>query len=1799
MSLLSHLLSATPLERIGWALLHSLWQFALLAAVVAGALEALRRRSANVRYLVGCAGLAAMLAAGVSTFCLTPVNLSPSAEFSSQDPPVTTSAAPSALPVTEAPLPGNHAEMPLANDRRGNPSEAQTDLPQQNPTLAAESEVPAFRSLLRRAGDAIAPRLPSITALWICGVTLLSLRNLIGWIGVQRLRRNGTTPVGQELADYVRVLVTRMKISRPVRIVQSALVQVPAVVGWLAPMILLPASVLTDLSPAQLQAILAHELAHVRRHDYLVNLLQTIAETLLFYHPAVWWLSRRIRIEREHCCDDVAVRVCGSNMGLGEALTLLEASRLSMQAVMAASGTHAGGTLHRVRRLLNPKAESVGFSRVTAAVVVLSLLIGIAVTAGWGRLATASPDRDTAVADSREGNPTESQAVEATPSPSTAATTDAATTDALIAALKDPDVNVRKNAAETLGRQKDPRAIRPLIEAFGDTRFKSFLDALKALGNFKGEQVDRILIEALKHQDGRARAIAARLLDERGWKPANREQAIRRLLAQEKWDEAVAAGPTARMVAGRWDTAEGPFELGIPIVIHLERIQRQKPGISARPWIEFRQIEGKVQGALDVRFVSWPTATWRLTLDVLNRNGSILKHVETTYANSGVIMKYPSLDREILRFDLGDAKALTDAATFRLCMRQERAWQEQDVRLDTDLPVRLTGVAEATPDVLRLNTIRFKGNDRLSATLAGQLVSGPKGDWHVAVALLDATGKVLTEDEKAIENSGVVLGIGKIQPINVSFSFGPAEKMIAQAKRFRVTLIDGPSPPAPKSEHAGKSAARHIEGRVTDTSGKPIAGAIVEWGFIRDRPEVWQRTTTDAEGRYHLEPRQYGVDYRLGVSAAGMAPQWNVFYTSWQYTKAHTSDADAIPPPVADFRLEPGHRITGVVVDEQGNPIVGAEISPQTAVSGHDSSFSMSSPSMPLPGKKIVVTTDADGRFTLDGLPAEKVQLHVTSTHRHVNDGNYDVDHRHRIVMRHSGRAGTVRIRVVDSQSRGPVPEYQVMLRHEPKPHRVSSPDGRFTLKYNFTEGTKYEVHVYARDYAPAQVDVSASPLGGNDETTVELSPGRPFLGQLLDAQSGKPLAGVPLMSALVDYRDSHYMDWPDFDSYVDGRHWYTQVQRAVSDEQGRFAFSEGGNAKGTVFALIPGHERLVLRPKDRPAVQNGRYATIKVDREATIAGVLQKTGKPLANVSMSIGRLEPRTDPEEWFERVATDAQGRYRFGGLGPGTYRIFYWTSPSRSVSVSHGVDTLVVDRGEQVTLEPADVRVLEWLSDDGTKKPKPPIALVQKNVIAKPPTPSANEDAFVLDRDIPLELSGSAAGKPNIFRPDTIRFQEKDKQLQAVVSGGVASWPQGRWRIEVVLLDSAGRVVAKHEQDVVNSGNMLDDAQIGPLARRFEFGPAEKVVPLAKRFRVAILDQEPPKVYPAKAEPPGTTSEPKQPRNQSLRGRVLDHNGKPVQNVRIERDPGDRDPIRTDKNGRFLIPDGKKYGRLTFTAPPVDGVTLAAPKQGWDDELTIRLPQPATLKIIVDIPGAIQDNELRTSWADGRGRRSEPAGREIQFYLHRFWLLPNEKDGLQHARNYVQQYTVSNPGEIVLTNMLPGFYDFSREETFVLDKEERTFFCDRQDINLAPGETKTVRLVRKRGQRVGGQLRGLPEGVAGAFIRVRPIAASGDPRKRDEWALPTFDALTCARDGQFLTSLLEPGQYKITAGAYRPDPNAKLLNLANRPPDLLGVAEVTVQDDAATDPTKPRPNVTIEMKAPDQRPAGVEPKRSEKP
>src|SRR5256886_4183309 len=217
-------------------------------------------------------------------------------------------------------------------------------------TLAGPAVV-ALR-LAARVRTALEPALPEIVALWILGVVAFSLRLASGWMAARRLAVMGTHPAPPGCAMALERLAARLRVTRPLRVLESALVQVPAVIGWLRPVILVPASALTGLTPLQLDALLAHELAHVRRHDYVVRVLQSVIETLLFYHPAVWWVSRRVGEEREHCCDDLVVAVCGDAHVYAQALVGMEQLRRTGPAFVLTAAR--GSLVHRIRRLVAP-----------------------------------------------------------------------------------------------------------------------------------------------------------------------------------------------------------------------------------------------------------------------------------------------------------------------------------------------------------------------------------------------------------------------------------------------------------------------------------------------------------------------------------------------------------------------------------------------------------------------------------------------------------------------------------------------------------------------------------------------------------------------------------------------------------------------------------------------------------------------------------------------------------------------------------------------------------------------------------------------------------------------------------------------------------------------------------------------------------------------------------------------------------------------------------------------------------------------------------------------------------------------------------------------------------------------------------------------------------------------------------------------------------------------------------------------------------------------------------------------------
>ena len=343
--MITPVIDQASIQALAWSLVHFVWQGAVLS-LVAFAVFRLPRLRATTRYVAGIATLAAMLASPIATFLYL----------------TRTVTDPVASRVAEAAPPFRTAS---------------TAAVEAGPYLQRPSAVATAPAVTETESASIGPFV--ILTVWLSGVILLSLRLLGGWIVARRLITRAIRPVSPEIHSLVRRVAGRMALDRIVRVFESSAVSVPVMVGWIKPVVLLPAAALSGLTPTQVEALIAHELAHVRRHDYLVNLLQSVVETLLFYHPAVWWVSARVRAEREHCCDDLAVGVC-DRLVYVTALADLAAMTTTPRIALAATD---GSLVNRVRRLLGRSRDSRDSGSSWMPAVVLALAVGTMVPASY------------------------------------------------------------------------------------------------------------------------------------------------------------------------------------------------------------------------------------------------------------------------------------------------------------------------------------------------------------------------------------------------------------------------------------------------------------------------------------------------------------------------------------------------------------------------------------------------------------------------------------------------------------------------------------------------------------------------------------------------------------------------------------------------------------------------------------------------------------------------------------------------------------------------------------------------------------------------------------------------------------------------------------------------------------------------------------------------------------------------------------------------------------------------------------------------------------------------------------------------------------------------------------------------------------------------------------------------------------------------------------------------------------------------------------------------------------------------
>ena len=329
------------LESLGWTLVHFCWQAAAIALVYWLTDAVLRKARSQTRYVLALATMLLMLISALATFAY--------------------------------------------EETRGDAALSSSPAAFSSQAMAA---IGSSISGLKTAGTTTPPVLlplsrfmPWLDVAWLLGVACLSTRTIGGWWLIHRLRRSMVLKAPEAVYANFVCLCERLGITRQVSLYISHHIQGPLTIGVVRSLVIVPASALMALSPEQLEAVLAHELAHVRRADYLWNLIQTMVETLLFFHPAVWWLGHRLREQRELCCDDVAVESCADPLVYATALLRLEERRSQrLNLAMALDGHRPwSGLSARIARILGETSGKKGSRELVpvplAAICALFLLV--------------------------------------------------------------------------------------------------------------------------------------------------------------------------------------------------------------------------------------------------------------------------------------------------------------------------------------------------------------------------------------------------------------------------------------------------------------------------------------------------------------------------------------------------------------------------------------------------------------------------------------------------------------------------------------------------------------------------------------------------------------------------------------------------------------------------------------------------------------------------------------------------------------------------------------------------------------------------------------------------------------------------------------------------------------------------------------------------------------------------------------------------------------------------------------------------------------------------------------------------------------------------------------------------------------------------------------------------------------------------------------------------------------------------------------------------------------------------------
>ncbi|XOV81117.1 MAG: M56 family metallopeptidase [Aestuariibacter sp.] len=354
MDWLNVILNTSVIFGMAETLLHFTWQGCVLASLLYFLLKNIDSRRSEMRYCVSLFILSLCAIAPVITFFLVYESQTSLSSVSLQQA------------ITEMSETAAHAGSALINFNDASSLLWTLSATELNQTISQFQ----LQSIL-----------PLVAIVWMLGVVLLSARLILQVFNVHQLPRQGTSAPDAQLQTMFENLIKQLGVAPVTRLLISSKVDVPMAIGWLKPVVLLPTAIVVGLAPNQLEMLLAHELAHVRRHDYVVNFIQTLVEVMLFFHPGIKWISKQIRAERENCCDDVAVSHCGSAVAYAKALTEAEMSRFTNipELAMAASGSDLKQRVFRVVGQTNcaPSTTKHKFTGLLAALVSLTVVVSV------------------------------------------------------------------------------------------------------------------------------------------------------------------------------------------------------------------------------------------------------------------------------------------------------------------------------------------------------------------------------------------------------------------------------------------------------------------------------------------------------------------------------------------------------------------------------------------------------------------------------------------------------------------------------------------------------------------------------------------------------------------------------------------------------------------------------------------------------------------------------------------------------------------------------------------------------------------------------------------------------------------------------------------------------------------------------------------------------------------------------------------------------------------------------------------------------------------------------------------------------------------------------------------------------------------------------------------------------------------------------------------------------------------------------------------------------------------------------